>query len=162
MIFFQFRSELDPVAVYAAVVSTLTAALGLFQLLRSGPRLTGNASGDMKLYPDPSNGLYVNATINNRGTRRTTLTSVGYRTYSSQWDKFRGKTKQNFFIPTPLHVTLPKIIDAGETVVIGANQTSELFDLSKTSLLFFCVFIAIINGRWSFALGHSKNARHKR
>jgi hypothetical protein len=43
MISFQFKPELDPVAVYAAVVSTLTAALGLIQWWRSGPRLTPRA-----------------------------------------------------------------------------------------------------------------------
>jgi hypothetical protein len=65
------------VAVYAAIVSTLAVVVGFVQWMRTGPRLTGHASGNMKVHPDPHNGTYISATIYNRGTRRTTLTPVG-------------------------------------------------------------------------------------
>ena len=40
MIAFQFKSDLDPIAVYAAVVSTSSFIFAFVQWYRSGPRLT--------------------------------------------------------------------------------------------------------------------------
>jgi hypothetical protein len=43
--------ESRSVAVYAAIVSTFTVVAGFIQWMRSGPRLTGHASGNMKCFP---------------------------------------------------------------------------------------------------------------
>lgn len=138
MISAQFRSELDPVALYAAVVSTATAIFGVVQYLRSGPRLTGHATGNMKFQPDPSGGTYISATISNRGTRRTTITMVGFSGYPNRWAKIRRKPNHTSIIPRPLHATLPEVLEPGGYLIASAAQDPELVALSKKSLLYFC------------------------
>jgi hypothetical protein len=136
MIEFQFKTELDPVAVYAAIVSTSAVVFAVIQALRSGPRLVGHASGNMKIYPDPIDGTYLSATIYNRGTRRTKVTTLGLATYPSRWARIRKKSDWKAFIPSPLHVTLPALLEPGDYIIAGMIQNTEIIEKSKHGLLF--------------------------
>jgi hypothetical protein len=135
MISFQFRTDLDPIAVYGAVVSTLGIAFSFVQWFRTGPRLTGHASGDMKLFPDESGRTYINMTVYNRGTRRTKITTIGLKTYPSRWARLRRKAEWAAVIPNPLHVQLPALLEPGDYIIAGMPQEKEMVDRSRRSIL---------------------------
>ena len=130
MIAFQFKSDLDPIAVYAAVVSTSSFIFAFVQWYRSGPRLTGHSSSNMKVMPDESGRTYVNFTVYNRGTRRTMVTGIGLRTYPSALARFRRKADWAAVVPNPLHVQLPKVLEPGDYFIAGMPQNDELVQRS--------------------------------
>lgn len=135
MIAFQFKTDLDPIAVYAAVVSTSGVIFSFLQWLRSGPRLAGHAAGNMKVMPDPTNRTYVNVTIYNRGTRRTKITTIGLKTYPSRWARLRRKADWAAVIPQPLHATLPALLEPGDYIIAGMPQEKEIIEKSRKSIL---------------------------
>ena len=140
MIEFRFRTELDPVAVYAAVVSTAVFIFALVQWWRTGPRLVGHASANMKFHPDNSDGTYVSMTVYNRGTRRTKITSLGLATYSSRWARIRRKANWKAFIPNLLHTQLPVLLEPGDYVIASMVQNAEIVEKSKKELLVIEVY----------------------
>lgn len=133
MIVFQFKSDLDPIAVYAAVVSTSGVVFSFIQWLRTGPRLAGSAATNMKMMPDPTGRTYLNVTIYNRGTRRTKVTTIALKTYPSRWAKIRRKADWAAVIPLPLYVTLP--VEPGDYLIAGMPQEDEIVEKSRKSIL---------------------------
>jgi hypothetical protein len=135
VIAFQFKTDLDPIAVYAAIVSTSGFIFAFVQWLRTGPRLAGHAAGNMKIMPDPTNRTYLNMTIYNRGTRRTKITTICLKTYPSRWARLRRKADWAAVIPLPLHVTLPALLEPGDYLIAGTPQEQELVEKSRKSTL---------------------------
>lgn len=135
MLAFQFKSDLDPIAVYAAVVSTSGVVFSFVQWFRTGPRLTGGAAANMKVMPDPTERTYLNVTIYNRGTRRTKVTTIALKTYPSRWAKIRRKADWAAVIPLPLHVTLPALLEPGDYLIAGMPQENEIVEKSRKSIL---------------------------
>jgi hypothetical protein len=134
VITFQFKSDLDPIAVYAAIVSTSSVLFAFVQWWRSGPRLTGKARGNMKLAPDDTGRTYINFSVYNRGTRRTKVTMIGLRTYPSWYAKIRGRPDWAAVLPKPLHVQLPATLEPGDYIVAVMPQDEEMVSKSQGML----------------------------
>ena len=133
---FQFTTDLDPIAVYAAIVATAALLLCLIQWHRSGARLTGHAIGNMRLHPDPTNRTYINLTVYNRGSRKTTVTGLAISAYRSRWASIIGRRSELFAIQRPLHVDLPLSIEAGHYFTAGIPQTDDLVHHSRDLRLY--------------------------
>lgn len=140
MIAFQFKTELDPVSVYAAVVSTAAIVFAFIQWWRTGPRMQGHASDNMKFHPDPTKATYLSATVYNRGTRRTKVTTIGLATYPSLWATIRGKANWKAFVPSPLHVQLPTLLEPGDYIIAAINQDSDLIEKSRNGRLYVEIY----------------------
>ena len=151
MMSFQFTTGLDPIAVYAAVVATVALLLCLIQWYRGGPRLHGHAIGNMKVHPDPTNRSYINLTVYNRGSRKTTVTALAISAYRSWWTAITGQRSELFAIHRPLHIDLPLAIEAGDYFSGGIPQTDDLIQHSRDLRLYIevsyvdaenpCVFV---------------------
>ena len=133
---FQFTTDLDPIAVYAAIVATAALLLCLVQWHRSGARLTGHAIGNMRVHPDPSNRTYINLTVYNRGSRKTTVTGLAISAYRSWWASIIGRRSELFAIQRPLYVDLPLSIEAGHYFTAGIPQTDDLAHHSRDLRLY--------------------------
>ena len=133
---FHFTSGLDPIAVYAAIVATTALLICLIQWYRSGPRLSGQAIGNMKVHPDPSNRTYINLTVYNRGSRRTTVTALAVSAYRSWWATITRQRSALFAIQRPLQIDLPLSIEAGHYFTAGIPQTDDLIQRSRELRLY--------------------------
>ena len=133
---FQFTTDLDPIAVYAAIVATAALLLCLIQWYRSGARLTGHAIGNMRLHPDPTNRTYINLTVYNRGSRKTTVTGLAISAYRSWWATITRQRSELFAIQRPLHVDLPLSIEAGHYFTAGIPQADDLIQRSRELRLY--------------------------
>jgi hypothetical protein len=142
MFAFQFRTELDPVAVVAVVIATAAFILTFYQWWRSGPRLVGKASPNMRMAPDPKKGIYLHANVSNRGSRRTIVTGIGFVSFPSIFQWLRNKPTEAFVIPSPLHVTLPRVLEPGDYFFAGIDQTASIVERSKKTRMYFEIYFS--------------------
>ena len=140
-----FKTEIDPVAVYAAVVATVAMAHTIYQALRTGPRLSGSTSANMKLIPSIDDATYISINVSNKGSRRTTVTTLAVMAYPSLLAKWRNRADQTFIIPNPLQVSPPKALEPGDYFIAMSHQTSEMVKLSNTRRVYIHVYY--VDGR---------------
>ena len=112
-----FADKIDPVAIYAAVVATFVLVWDVVKWIRVGPRLTGYASPNMRIFSamETDDNLYVFFQVSNNGTAKTTITNVGLVGYASPMAWIRAKpTRAGFVNHSELSYPLPYVLDAGE------------------------------------------------
>ena len=90
----ELPGKIDLVAIYAALVATSLLIWNVFTWLRSGPRLTGTVSVNMRYFPpiDSANSSYLMIYVINSGNADTTITHVvlfGYKNPFARY--FRSK-----------------------------------------------------------------------
>src|SRR5713101_1444928 len=93
-------AEVNPVAIYAAVVSTATAAWQVYTYFRDGARLRLTTGGNRVLagegYDISKNFIVVNAV--NVGNRATTIQVIGMYAYDNWWKRFRRRSTNAYVI----------------------------------------------------------------
>jgi hypothetical protein len=137
-----FADKLDPVAVYAATVSTTVLIWNIFVWFRNGPRLKVSASANMKTFGPGGRDdtTYLVANVRNVGTQQTTITHVVAFAYKNRWERFRGRKAQTFVVNHAVAAyPLPYVLPAGQTFMSMGEQTAELEKLSREKLLYLGV-----------------------
>ena len=113
--------EIDPVAIYAALVATAILIWDVVKWLRSGPRLKVRASSNMIVLndPDPSRHgkTFISVVVTNMGHSPTTITNLGLVLFRNRWDQLRRNPDKQFVVTGPeaaQHLPLPHVLNVGE------------------------------------------------
>ena len=136
---FNFRTELDPVAAYAAVIATCALAWNIVLVLLDGPKLRSTANPNMVLNTDP-NTTYTTFKVRNTGTRTSTLETISLTYWPNFWNKFTNKHMKTFVVIDPSipgigNCTLPFELEPGKNWTGFIRQTEELETFSKQGIL---------------------------
>ncbi|MGB8428776.1 MAG: hypothetical protein WCE72_03065 [Pseudolabrys sp.] len=133
-----FARQLDPVAIYAAIVSTVVLIWQIFVWRRVRPRLKVSASANMITASSVDKDTYVVANVRNVGTQRTTITHVVMYAYPNWRDRWHSKPSDTFVIKhgLPAGYPLPHVIEAGRTFMSMIRQNEQVEKLSRERLLF--------------------------
>src|SRR5271156_4506353 len=93
-----FADKIDPVAIYAAIVSTSVLIWQIFVWFHTGPRLRVSASTNMMTHGDPlrDGNTYIVANVRNAGTEQMTVTHVGMVAFRSWLHRLRNKPSRTF------------------------------------------------------------------
>ena len=139
----------NPVAIYAAALSTCVAIWNFYQWWVKGPKLTGYLSPNMSVLGGfvPDEKSYVVLTVINRGDATTTITNLGLLGYSSWLNYLRGKPAKAGVIQPggSLSSPVPSQLAPGHEFKGFAIQDSDLVEWSKAQLLFMCVWHSMSN-----------------
>ena len=135
---FSFKTELDPVALYAASVATLALAWNITTALREGAKLIVDTTPNM-IISNNQNSKFVTVRAKNNGTRTTTLESVCFSYWPNFWAKFTNKKMKNYAVlntcvPMVGNCELPFELEPGKKWTGFIEQTEELEQLSKAIL----------------------------
>ena len=136
-------AEIDPVAIYAALVATTILIWDVVKWLRSGPRLRTRASSGMIIVGDPDprrhGKTFVSVIATNAGSSPTTITTLSMAHYKNPWDRFRRKPQSQFVVTMPETSPdqgLPRMLHVGEQWTGLIEQTSEVVEMAKNGLLY--------------------------
>jgi len=129
---FSFSGQLDIVALYAAILSTLIALWEFVKWLKKNDVLV-TCVPNMIFTPSSDNKTYVNITVTNKGNTQTTITHCVMFYWKNNWDKFFKKNKKSFIVK---EMTLPTVIQPGEQWMGQAIQNEELEKMAQNGLLY--------------------------
>lgn len=100
-----FKGELDPVAIYAALVATTVFVWNVVVWMTSGPRVRISASPDWRELTighrredDGEIALFVNIAAVNTGTQPTTVVNVTGHAWESFWDYCLRRRQTSFIV----------------------------------------------------------------
>jgi len=130
------------VAIYAAVVSTISILWQLWGWFRNGPRLRVTASGDMQVMGgyNKDEKKYVVVNIANIGSAKTTITNVVAFTYKNFLHRLLNRPSKTFVVNHDVAgYQIPYAIDAGCTFMSMVIQDDEMETLSASGVLYMGV-----------------------
>ena len=135
--------DLDPIAVYAALVATAVLIFNVVKWLRSGPRLMIRANPNTMFFNDPDpqreGKTFIFVKVANVGSTPTTITAFGLAHFRNRWDQLLKKPDKLFAIVVPQaaqHLPLPHVLKVGEEWLGIIEQTPEIDQLAKNGLLY--------------------------
>ena len=138
--------EIDPVAIYAALVATTILIWDVVKWLRSGPRLKVRANSNMIILNDPDprrhGKTFISVMVTNVGSSPTTITNLGGVYFRNRWDQLRRKPDKQFVVTSPeaaKHLPLPHVLRVGEEWSGLIDQTPEFVQMAKNGLLYATV-----------------------
>lgn len=140
-----FNWQIDPIALYAAVVGTLSLLGTLYLWWTRGPSLVGRIAPNMVGFGFLENDrtkdkIYVVVTVENRGTEPTTITSLALIGYSSIWKQFRRRPSFGAVVnPSVPGYPLPGPLAVGHEWKGAVIQNDELVAKSHTLRLFVVI-----------------------
>jgi hypothetical protein len=99
------KSEIDPIAFYAAIISTVALALAVWNAWRKGPRLVVKVTPDIMIIgsvdSEHDEKDLVAVEVINRGDAPTTIVALDVLEYSNPWNAFRRRSVKAYTIPNP-------------------------------------------------------------
>jgi hypothetical protein len=134
-----FAEKVDPVAAYAAIVSTGVLIWQIFVWLRTGPQVKVTASSNMKTFGGLSEDgkTYVIVNVRNVGTQQTTITHVVMFAYNNRWRFFRKKPSNTFIVNhRVVAYPIPYVLEIGHTFMSMIVQDEALEKMSREKLLY--------------------------
>ncbi|WP_425085791.1 hypothetical protein [Ruegeria profundi] len=108
------------IAIYAAIVATGALTLEVRRWFESGPRVRVRVQPNMAIAGETrwSGERYVVATVRNRGTVATTITTLGFVKYPSQFHRRLRWRGEHFVVPAPYlegrPPSLPHLLEPGQ------------------------------------------------
>jgi hypothetical protein len=137
-------NNLDPIAVYAALVATAVVVWDVYKWWRSERvRLTGFISPNMITHggattPQTKGNKYLLLRVQNRGTVTCTVQLVHLKQYKSWFDELRGKTSLTAIVnhTTNFGPEIPFRLGSGDEFSSGILQNDELEQLSRDGRLY--------------------------
>ena len=142
--------EIDPVAIYAALVATTILIWDVVKWLRSGSRVKVRASPNMIFFNDPDprrdGKTYIYVTISNVGSSPTTITNFCGEHFRNRWDQLRKKPDKLFVVTVPQaaqHLPLPHVLKVGEEWSGIIEQTPEIDQWAKNGLLYAAIYQSV-------------------
>ena len=146
-------AEIDPIAIYAALVATAILIWDVVKWLRSGPRIEVRANSNMIFFGDPDphreGKTYIFVKVANVGYSPTTITNFGGKYFLNHWNKLRKKPDKMFIVAVPQaaqHLPLPHVLKVGEEWSGIIEQTPEVEQMAKNGLLYAEVYQSVKSG----------------
>jgi hypothetical protein len=130
------------VAIYAAIVATVSILWQIWGWFRSGPRLRVRASADMQVMGgyNKEDRKYTVVNVTNVGTAKTTITNVVMFAYKNLLNKILNRPNKTFVVNHDVAgYQIPYMIDAGCTFMSMMMQNDDMESLSRTSMLYMGV-----------------------
>jgi len=128
---FSLNGEIDPIAAYAAMLSS---ALGIWELVkwrhRHAVRLSVNPN--MLFIPSSDKNKYIVASVTNLGETATTITHYLAYHWPSRWHKLVKKGQTSFIVNSD---KVPHVLQPGEQWMGQALQDEEMEGLGSTGIL---------------------------
>jgi hypothetical protein len=144
---FAIQHNLDPIALYAAIVATSVLIWDIIKWYRAGPVLKTSVMVPAEIIsaaPKVDNNDYMVLTISNSGGASTTLTNLGVVYWPSLWKKMINKGAKNFFVANPDigggGKNLPFELKVGAQWSGGAIYDAKLKDMANSGYLYFYLF----------------------
>lgn len=113
---------------WAAWVGACSGLGGLlwnvYTKLESGPKLRMSVTPNMVRIPDARGKKYIRARVRNIGTTKTTITTMCFASYTSWWNRFRGRATGNWVVSSPS--TGQSILNVGEEWNGFASQDEDI------------------------------------
>lgn len=105
MIEFHWKGDLDPIAVYAAIVSTVAAGITGWNIFRDRARLKLTATPDIMLIGSEPSDLdeedLIAIRVINRGMKPTTITGLYFMDCGNWWNTFWRVGKTHYAVTNP-------------------------------------------------------------
>ena len=143
-------AEIDPVAIYAALVATTILIWDVVKWFRSGPRIKVRLNSNMILVgdPDPSRHgkTFISVMVTNVGSSPTTITNLCGAHFRNRWDQLRKKSDKQFVVIAPQaaqHLPLPHVLKVGEEWRGLIEQTPKIVQMAKEGLLYAAVYQSV-------------------
>jgi len=136
-----FADKIDPVAIYAATISTIVLLWQIFVWFRTGPRLKISVSSNMKTFGALEDGnTYIVANVVNTGTQPTTIPHVVGYAYRNRLIYILGKPSNTFWVKHSVATyPIPYPLEVGKTFMSMMIQEETIEQLSRDRLLYFGV-----------------------
>jgi hypothetical protein len=107
MLSFQFKNEVDPIAIFALIVSLSSLAWNIVQWRLNGVRFRIVAVGDLLTFPDDGLGRKISIRVSNTGGRKLQISNFSFLSNK----KGRGLR----YMPTnPMPDSPPIAVEVGE------------------------------------------------
>lgn len=140
----KFVGELNLVAIYAAIVSTLVLFWQIFTDVRAGARVQVSVTPNMKTFGGglgESSETYCVLNATNVGTADTTITHVIMLAYDNWWQRLRGRPSKSFIVNHQSAAQpIPFVLEVGRTFMSLGIQNAEVEALSRDKLLFMGLY----------------------
>jgi len=134
--------KIDPVALYAATLSTLIAIWEVKKWY-SRVRIQVTCSANMKIIQSADKRTYISINATNRGQTPTTITHAIMKCWPSKWNKIRNKNCQSYIINCE---NIPQKINPGETWAGLAIQDDEIEKMASNAIL-YCGIVHSMNDK---------------
>jgi hypothetical protein len=132
---FSFAGTIDPVALYAAILSTIIA-VGEIIKWRARNRIEVKCNPNIIIVPSNDNNKYVCTNVVNKGEFPTTITHLLMFYWENRIDKMLKRKRQSFVINTN---QVPKIVNPGEQWMGQALQDDKIEKMALDGYLYFGV-----------------------
>jgi hypothetical protein len=130
---FSFVGTIDPVALYAAILSTMIAVWEAIKW-RARNRIEVRCSANMIIVPSANNNKYICTTVVNKGEFPTTLTHLVVFYWENRIDRTFKKPVKTMFVNTN---QVPKVVNPGEQWMVQALQDDEIEKMASEGYLYF-------------------------
>jgi len=134
---FSLSGNLDPVALYAAILSTMIA-IWEYTKWRARNCIEVKCNANMLFIPSPDKNKYIVANVTNKGQTATTITHFALYYWKNGFDKFFNRARQSFIVNTD---QVPKVVQPGEQWMAQAIQNEELERMASEG----CLYAVIIH-----------------
>lgn len=129
---FSFSGQVDIVASYAAILSTLIALWEFIKWLKKHDVLV-KCSPNMVFMPSADKKKYVNIVVTNKGATQTTITHCLMYYWKNRFDKIFNRNRQSFIINEQ---SLPRVIQPGEQWMGQAIQDEKVEKMAQAGILY--------------------------
>lgn len=127
---FKIVSQIELVALYAAVVATAVLVWDVIKWRRAGARLKGTVTANMVTFGmgQMDDQAYVVIDVDNIGDRPTTISGVYLKGYANRWNELREKPEKQYVINSALQAnySIPYRFDVGANFKASVLQTPGL------------------------------------
>ncbi len=141
---FDLADEIDPVAIYAAIVATFVLVWDAIKWWSRGPRLQGWARPNMIFAGGRGferDTKYVIFDVANTGSTPTTITTIGLLGYDGWWSWLLNKSTKAAVVMHPGDVyPLPYVLKVGEKFMSQCQQTQDLIEWSHTERVYGVIY----------------------
>ena len=136
------QTDLDPIAIYAAIVATVVLLWDIVKWIKSGPKVILNCYTGRELYG--AEGLLsqfagktlTHIKVQNRGSKATTLNNVIVKHYKNNWDRIYKKPDHQGIIANPkITQDFPCSLAPGDEWSGGIDESSLEDEWKKQGIL---------------------------
>ena len=141
-------SVTDILAWIGALTGTAALLWDFYKWKASGPKLKVTVVPHMSIYTcgrPESEDTYLLIKVANTGTRKTTITTLGFVYYQSRLKRILKKPSKRAIVPDPKPGELPHVLDAGEEWSGLAIQNDIVEEQARRGYLYCCVFHSLGN-----------------
>lgn len=129
---FSFGGTIDPVALYAAILSTIIAVWEIIKW-RARNRIEVRCNANMIHFPAANDNTYIVTTVVNKGEFPTTLTHLVMFYWENRIDRIFKKPAKTMLVNTD---QVPKVVNPGEQWMGQALQDDKVEKMASEGYLY--------------------------